>query len=282
MTKTNSPSLSFKPLLFLLRDTASAWNNDHASRLAAALSYYTIFSIAPLLIIAIAISALVFGQEAASNEIFEQIRGLVGDKGAQAIQAMVEGANKQDSGILATVVGLAALLIGASGAFSQLQDSLNTIWNVKAKPGFGIKGMIWTRFLSFSMVLVIAFILLVSLVITAAMAALGHYLGALLPVPSFIMQTATFMIAFATTAVLFTVIFKVLPDVHIQWKDVWIGGVVTSLLFSIGHLLIGLYLGHGSVGPTYGAAGSLIIILVRIYYSMVIVAEGNTKASSRR
>lgn len=258
----------------LTKDSAKAWSEDKASRLAAALSYYTIFSIAPLLVLAIAVAGLVFGRDAASNQLFGEIRGLVGDQGAQAIQTMVQSVNQKGGSILATLVGIATLLLGASGAFGQLQDALNTIWQVQPKPGLGIKGFLRTRFLSFSMVLVIGFLLLVTLVISAVLSALGHYLEGILPIPPAVMQLLNFTISFGVTALLFTLIYKVLPDVTVRWRDVWIGGVVTAFLFSVGRYLIGLYLGRGSVSSAYGAAGSLVLILLWIYYSAQILFFG--------
>jgi membrane protein len=268
------PSLNAKTIFAMLKQSAAAWSDDKASRLAAALSYYPIFSIAPLLIIAIAVVGLVFGQEAASNQVFQQIRGLVGDEGAKAIQTMVQSAHKSDGGIWATVIGVGTILLGASGAFGQLQDALNTIWQVKPKSGQGIKGFVRIRVISFSLVLVIGFMLLVTLVLSALMAGLGSYLEGILPIPSVALQALNFFISFSVTALLFTLIYKVLPDVTVKWKDVWIGGVVTALLFSLGRFLIGLYLGKGSVGSAYGAAGSLVIILLWIYYSSQILFFG--------
>ncbi|MBW8889645.1 MAG: YihY/virulence factor BrkB family protein [Fibrobacteres bacterium] len=263
-----------KTAFTLTKDSAKAWGEDKASRLAAALSYYTIFSIAPLLVLAIAVAGLVFGRDAASNQLFGEIRGLVGDQGAQAIQTMVQSVNQKGGSILATIVGIVTLLIGASGAFGQLQDALNTIWQVQPKPGLGIKGFLRTRFLSFSMVLVIGFLLLVTLVISAVLSALGHYLEGILPIPPALMQLLNFAISFGVTALLFTLIYKVLPDVTVRWRDVWIGGFVTAFLFSIGRYLIGLYLGRGSVSSAYGAAGSLVLILIWIYYSAQILFFG--------
>jgi len=273
-----------KTAFALAKDTAKSWSEDKASRLAAALSYYTIFSIAPLLVLAIAVAGLVFGRDAASNQLFGEIRGLVGDQGAQAIQAMVQSMNQKGGGILATIIGIATLLIGASGAFGQLQDALNTIWQVQPKPGLGIKGFLRTRFLSFSMVLVIGFLLLVTLVISAVLSALGQYLEGILPIPPAVMQLLNFAISFGVTALLFTLIYKVLPDVTVRWRDVWIGGFVTAFLFSIGRYLIGLYLGRGSVSSAYGAAGSLVLILIWIYYSAQILFFGAefTKVFAKR
>jgi membrane protein len=266
--------LNPKTALSLTKASAKAWSEDKASRLAAALSYYTIFSIAPLLVLAIAVAGIVFGREAASHQLFGEIRGLVGDQGAQAIQTMVQSVNQKGGSVLATIIGIATLLLGASGAFGQLQDALNTIWQVQPKPGQGIMGFLRTRFLSFSMVLVIGFMLLVTLVVSAALAAVSHYLEGILPIPAPVLQLINFAISFGVTALLFTLIYKVLPDVTVRWRDVWIGGMVTAFLFSIGRYLIGLYLGRGSVSSAYGAAGSLVILLLWIYYSAQILFFG--------
>ncbi len=258
----------------LLRDTYNSWSADKASRLAAALSYYTIFSIAPLLILVIAIAGWVFNKEAASTRIFDQVHSLVGEDGASIIKTMVESAGKSESTFFATAIGIIALLIGASGAFIQLQDALNSIWGVQAKHGHGLLIFIQKRLLSFSMVLVIGFMLLVSLVLSAILAGMGQFLNRVLPFPEVLLQIFNFVISFGVTALLFTLIFKVLPDVLVKWKDVWVGGVVTALLFSLGRYLIGLYLGRGSVSSAYGAAGSFVIVLVWIYYSSQILLFG--------
>jgi membrane protein len=258
----------------LVKETFSEWSKDKASRLAAALSYYTIFSVAPLLIIAVAVAGLVFGREAATRQLTAEAQGLLGPQGAEAIQTLLQNAGKTGAGIVATVVGIGTLLLGASGAFAQLQDALNTIWEVKPKPGRGIRGMLRDRFLSFSLVLAIGFLLLVSLILSAALAAVGKYLAGVLPLSSALMQGLNFALSFAATTFLFALIFKVLPDVRIRWRDVWIGAAVTALLFSIGRFLIGLYLGRSSVSSAYGAAGSLVVVLVWVYYSAQILLLG--------
>lgn len=258
----------------LIQETLKEWSNDKASRLAAALSYYTIFSIAPLLVIAIALASLVFGREAATNQVVGEIRGLVGEDGAQVIQTILQNASKTTSGVLATVIGIVTLLIGASGAFGQLQDSLNIIWEVKPREGRGFKGILRDRFLSFSMVLVIGFLLLVSLVLSAVLSGVGKYLSDVLPMSSVVLQAVNFVISLAVTSLLFALIFKVLPDAYVRWRDVWVGSVVTALLFSLGRFLIGLYLGRSSVSSAYGAAGSLVVILLWIYYSAQILFLG--------
>jgi membrane protein len=258
----------------LVKETFAEWSRDKASRLAAALSYYTIFSVAPLLIIAIAVAGLVFGREAATRQLAAEVEGLLGPQGAEVIQGLLQNASKTGAGIVATAVGVGTLLLGASGAFAQLQDALNTIWEVKPKAGRGVRGMLRDRFLSFSLVLAIGFLLLVSLVLSAALAAVGKYLAGILPVSSALMQGLNFALSFAVTTFLFALIFKVLPDVRIRWRDVWIGAAVTALLFSVGRFLIGLYLGRSSVSSAYGAAGSLVVLLVWIYYSAQILLLG--------
>jgi membrane protein len=258
----------------LLRDTYRSWSGDQTSRLAAALSYYTIFSVAPLLILVIAMAGWVFNKEEVSTHLFDQIRSLVGEDGASIIKTMVQRAGQSGNTFFATVVGLVALFIGSTGAFFQLQGALNTIWGVQAKHGHGVILFVRKRMLSFSMVLVIGFMLLVSLVLSALLAGMGQFLSRVLPFPGALLQAFNFVISFAVTSLLFTLIFKVLPDVLIKWKDVWVGGVATALLFSMGRYLIGLYLGRGSVSSAYGAAGSFVILLLWIYYSSQILLFG--------
>jgi len=263
-----------KTIISLLRETFTEWNEDKASRLAAALAYYTVFSLAPVLIIAIAIAGAVFGEEAARGEIVTQIQGLVGRDGAKFIETAIEGANKPRAGTIASLISIAVLLFGASGLFAQLQDSLNTIWEVQPKPGRGLIGILRDRFLSFTMVLGVGFLLLVSLVLSAGLSALVNFLGSLLPAIGALLQLANFVLSFAVTTLLFGLIYKVLPDVKIAWSDVWSGAIVTSLLFSIGRFALGLYLGNSSFGSTYGAAGSVVIILVWVYYAAQILFFG--------
>lgn len=221
----------------LLQETFKEWSEDKASRLAAALAYYTIFSIAPLLIIVIAIAGVVFGEDAARGQIVGQIQGLVGKDGAQFIQTAIQNANKPQTGAMASIISVVVLLVGATGLFTELQDSLNTIWEVKAKPGRGVNNMIRLRFLSFAMVIGIGFLLLVSLVISTGLAALVKYFGNILPGIDFLWRIVNFVLSFSITTALFGLIFKVLPDVKITWNDVFIGSVITSFLFSIGRFL---------------------------------------------
>ncbi len=267
--------MKIKTVFALLKETVAEWNKDKASRLAAALAYYTIFSLSPLLIIAIAIAGAVFGEEAARGEIVSQIQGLVGKEGAVFIQAAIENASKpQAGGGFASLVSIAILLFGASGLFAQLQDALNTIWEVQPDPKQGVASFIRTRFLSFSMVLGIGFLLLVSLVISAGLAAFVSYLSNLLPSVASLLQIANFVLGFVVTTILFGLIYKFLPDVKITWSDVLIGAAITSLLFSLGRYLLGMYLGNSSFGSTYGAAGSLVVILAWVYYAAQILFFG--------
>jgi membrane protein len=258
----------------LLRKTVQEWSEDKASRLAAALSYYTIFSLAPLLVIVISIAGLVFGEDAAQQQLVGQIEGLVGEEGAFAVQEMIAGASQTRDNVLAAVIGFIVLLFGAAGVFGQLQDALNTIWEVQPKDSRGILELIKDRFISFGMVLGIGFLLLVSLVVSAGLAALSNFLVGLLPAYEIIMQIISFVVSFAIVSLLFALLFKYLPDVKVAWKDVWLGAIVTALLFTIGKELIGLYLGRSAVASTYGAAGSLVVLLLWIYYSGQILFFG--------
>lgn len=266
--------MNFKTIWQLLKETFKEWSEDKASRLSAALAYYTIFSLAPLLIIVIAIAGSVFGEEAARGQIVGQIQGLVGTSGAEVIETAIENANQPATGTIASIISIIALLFGASGVFAELQDALNTIWEVTPKPGMGVKGFVRNRFLSFAMILGIGFLLLVSLVISAALAALNSYFSHLVPGVDFLWSIANFLISFGVITLLFAMIYRFLPDVEITWNDVWIGAAITSLLFVIGKSILGIYLGNSSFGSAYGAAGSLVIILAWVYYAAQILFFG--------
>ncbi len=267
-----------KALLDLLKQTVSEFGEDKAPQLAAALSYYTIFSIAPLLVIVIAIAGLAFGQDAAQNKIVDQITGVVGSDAANLIQTMIQNVNKPGAGTIATIIGGVTLLAGAAGVYGQLKNSLNTIWNIEPKPGpGGIKGVIsglLSQVLSFGMVLGTGFLLLVSLVLSAALAALGSWLGERLPIPSGVWELINAAVSFGVITLLFAAIYKFLPDVTIKWRDVLLGAAVTSLLFALGKFLIGLYLGKTVSASAYGAAGALVVLLLWIYYSAQILFFG--------
>lgn len=266
--------MNVKVILGLFQETFQEWSNDKASRLSAALAYYTIFSIAPLLIIVIAIAGAVFGDEAAKGQIFGQIQGLVGEAGAKLIQDAIKNASQPKQSAIASIISVIVLLFGATGLFTELQDALNTIWEVQPKPGRTVKNMVRVRVLSFAMILGIGFLLLVSLTTSTVLAALVAYFNNLLPGVDFIWRVVNFILSFVVTTVLFGLIFKVLPDVKITWSDVWIGAALTSVLFSLGRFLLGQYLGNGSFGSAYGAAGSIVVVIAWVYYAAQILFFG--------
>jgi membrane protein len=243
--------------------------------LGRALAYYTVFSLAPLLTISIAIAAVVFGQEAAQGQIFEQLRGLLGEASGRAVQDMVQNATaKPTAGVLATLISVAMLLFGASGVFGQLQASLNAIWGVKPKPGRGVLGLIQDRVLSFGFTLVVGFLLLVSLLLTAAIALIAEWIGGMMPSTETLTQVLNFILSLGLVTLLFAMMFKFLPDAEIAWRDVWIGAFLTAVFFGIGKFALGLYLGKSGVTSSYGAAGSLIVLLLWVYYSSQIFFLG--------
>jgi membrane protein len=262
----------------LLQDTVREWREDGANRLAAALAYYTTFSLAPLLVLIIAIAGLVGGREAAQTQTMAQVEDLLGAEGRDFIEEMIETASRPQTGIAATLIGAVTLLFGALGVFGELQNSLNTIWEVKPKPAKnlwdGIRRFVIKRLMSFTMVLGIGFLLLASLVISAALSALGEYIGTRWPLADLWLALINFVVSFLVITLLFAMIFKFLPEIKIAWKDVWLGAAVTSALFTLGKFLIGLYLGRSEVGTTFGAAGSLAILLIWIYYSSQILFFG--------
>jgi membrane protein len=262
------------PMVFwgLLRSSATEWLEDKAPRLGAALAYYTIFSLAPLLLIAIAVAGLVFDKKAARGQIVGQIQNMMGRQGAEAIESMLDSASRPEAGYTATGIGIVLLLFGATGLFGQLQDAMNTIWEVQPKPGRGIWGFVKDRFLSFSMVMGTVFLLLVSLVMSAGLAAMGSLMGDW--GTSRVGQIVNFVVSFAVISGLFAMIFRFLPDAKVAWRDVWLGSALTALLFTIGKTAIGLYLGHSSVASAYGAAGSLVVLLIWAYYSAQIFLFG--------
>jgi membrane protein len=258
----------------LLVQTAKDWSEDKVPRLGAALAFYTALSIAPLLVISLRVAALFFGNEAAAGEIERQGQAMIGQKGAEALQAMIENAHQENHGTLAAVLGIVTLLFGASGVFGQLQDSLNTIWEVQPKPGRGVWGFIRDRFLSFAMVMGCAFLLLVSLVVSAGLSAATKFTGSFGDDFQWIATLINFVVSFAVITGIFALTFKLVPDVKVAWHDVWIGAVITALLFVIGKFALGLYLGRSSMESSYGMAGSLIVLLVWVYYSAQIVFFG--------
>ncbi len=259
----------------LLADAYSDWSQDEVPRMGAALAYYTVLSLAPLLIIAIAIAGFAFGREAVQGQIMSQLGGQVGPQAADAIQSMIRGAGSQKStGVIATVLGAIALLFGATSLVSELRADMNKIWKVPALPDEGIEGEVKQRLYAFAIVLGSGFLLLVALILSTALQATSKYFGDVLPIPGFALQIINDLVALAVITVLFAALFKVLPRISLDWKDVWLGAAFTAILFSIGKILIGLYLGRAGFGSTFGAAGSLIILLVWIYYSAQIFFFG--------
>jgi membrane protein len=258
----------------MLKETAKKGMDDDVFSLGAALAYYTVFSLAPLLLIAISVAGLVYGRDAVQGRLVSEIQGVVGKQGAEAVQTMLAHDWRSGSGILPTVIGVVTILFGVSGVFGQLQSSLNKIWEVAPRPDRGIRGFLKVRFLSFGMVLGIGFLLLVSLVVSAALTAVSSYATGLLPGLSALFSVLSFIVSLVVVTLLFAMIFKYLPDARISWEDVWVGSAATALLFTIGKSLIGLYLGKSSVASTYGAAGSLVVLLLWVYYSSQLLFLG--------
>jgi membrane protein len=272
-------------LLPMLKDAASDWVDDGAMRLSSSLAYYAIFSLAPLLVIVISMAGLFFGEEAARGQLSEEISTLAGWRAGEAIQSAVQSSAAQKSGgVLATILSTAVLLFGASTVFAELKDALNTVWGVVVKPGRPFFTLVRDRFFSFSIVLAIGFLLLVSLIISVLLAALGVYMSGHIQLPPAVWKTWDFIISFVVVTGLFAMIFKLLPNVRLAWRDVWLGAIATSLLFSLGKLVIGYYLATSSVGSSFGAAGSVIVVLAWIYYSSCILFFGAelTKGYARR
>jgi membrane protein len=259
----------------LLKETFSDWTEDKAPRLAAALAYYTVFALAPLLLIAIAVAGFFFGREAATNQIGQQISGLLGQTTGDAVNEMVKVASaNKGGGVVATIIGVITLILAASGVFGELQDALNTIWEVQPKPGQGIMATVKQRFFSFTMVLGVGFLLLVSLIISAILGAVGNFVAGEQYAQTLIFKVINFVVSFGVTTLLFALIYKIVPDVKIHWGDVRIGAVATALLFTIGKAAIGWYLGRPSTTSTYGAAGSFVALLLWVYYSAQILFLG--------
>jgi len=262
-------------LLDLSRDSFASWKADYAPSMGAALAYYTVFSVAPLLLIVISVAGLVFGREAARGEIMGQLSGMMGADGAHAVQVMLESLNKPTQGVVASVVGLVLLLVGATTVFGELQDALDRIWRAPAREqDGGLLNLMRSRLLSFSMIMGIGFLLMVSLVISAALSALGEWWAPVFGGWATLAQAANFVFSFAMVTVGFAMIYKIMPRVSVQWRDVWVGAAVTALLFTVGKYLIGLYIGKSSVASGYGAAGSLVVVLVWVYYSAQIFLLG--------
>jgi membrane protein len=258
----------------ITKETALEWNEDDASRLAASLAFYTLLSLAPLLVIVVAIAGAVLGPEAARGQLAAELGGVMGLEAAKAVEAVLASARSPTGSVIGTLVGVVVLFIGASGVFGELQFALNRIWEVRSKPGRGILGEVKDRFFSFSMVLGVAFLLLVSLVLSALVSAVGRSFSSALPGGEVLWQAINFAFSFCLITALFALIFKYVPDVEIRWSDVWVGAAMTALLFTIGKSLLGVYLGKASFNSSYGAAGSLVVLVVWVYYSAQILFLG--------
>ena len=258
----------------LVKSAASSWIDDYAPSMGAALAYYTVFSIAPLLLIVISIAGLVFGEEAARGEIVSQLQGLMGADAAKAVEGLLESVNKPGKGIFATLFGIIVLLIGATTVFGELQDALDRIWRAPARQGSGLWNLLRARILSFGMILGVGFMLIASLVVSAGLSALGRWWAPLFGGWEFLLQFVNLAVSFALVTAIFAMIYKIMPRVNIEWHDVWIGAAVTSLLFTIGKFLIGLYIGKSGVASGFGAAGSLVVVFIWVYYSAQIFLLG--------
>jgi len=264
-----------KNLAILLKDTVLAWIDDYAPSMGAALAYYTVFSVAPLLLIVIAVAGLAFGDEAARGAVVEQIGGMVGEDGAKAIESMLVSLSAPAAGSLTALLSLLTLLVGATTVFAELQSALDRIWRVpeRKKPS-GLWELLRARVLSFGMILGIGFLLIVSLVASAALAALGRYWTPMGGEGELLGHLLDMILSFGMVTVVFAMIYKIMPHADVRWPDVWLGALVTAVLFTIGKLLIGLYIGKTGVATGYGAAGSLVIVLVWVYYSAQIFLLG--------
>jgi membrane protein len=263
-----------KELASMLEETARDWSNDNATRLAAALAYYSLLSVAPMLVLAVSLATLVFGDQAARGQLAAQLGEAVGPEAGRTLESLVLSARAVDGGTFSSVLSGAVLLVGASAVFAELQTSMNEIWKVEPKPGRGIRSFLRMRFFSFSMVLGVAFRLLVSLVLSAVLSAVGAYFADAPPGGAMLWEAANFAVSLAVISLLFALIFKVVPDVDVAFRDVRLGAFVTALLFSLGKYALGLYLGRESVASPYGAAGSLIVFVIWVYYAAQILFMG--------
>jgi membrane protein len=256
-----------------IRDTARDLKDDHAVRLAAGLSYYATLSLAPLLLLLLAVLGWFFNRESMGTELVAQMRSLVGDAGADIASNVIQKSNSGQKGA-ASIISFVILVLGASGLFVQLHDAVNVIWDVKAKPWHDLWGLLRTRLVSFGMLLVVAFLMLVSLSVSAALAVLNHYFVRRFPGADIFLMIAHNTASIVIFAIVFAALFKYLPDAIVSWRDVWIGAIVTAVLFTLGKVAIGIYLGHSSVASVYGAAGSIVAWLVWVYYSSLILLIG--------
>ena len=267
--------ISPKHFLQLFVKAAKAWRADYAQSMGAAISYYTVFSLAPLLVIIIALAGAIFGRDAVQGVIVAQFSGLIGQQAAGLVQSLVSHASDTGKGLVAGLISVAVLLLGATSVFTELQSDLDRIWHIpEAQKPSGVWSMIRTRLLSFGMILGLAFLLMVSLVVSAGVAAVGSWIGGLLPAWETVLQILNTLISLAVATVLFAMIFKLMPSAKIEWEDVWVGAFVTAVLFEIGKLLIGLYLGKSGLTEAFAAAGSVVVLLAWVYYAAQIFLLG--------
>jgi membrane protein len=256
-----------------LYETFNQWIADNAPMFGAALAFYSVFSLAPLLVIVIGVAGMVFGREAVQGEVVAQFSDLLGVEGARQVETVLRNASRPEDGAVATVLGVVTLFLGATAVFNQLKIALNTIWGVQSRVGY-LRSFFVDRLLSFAMVQCIAFLLLVSLVVSAALAAVSRHLQAYVPEMATLLLIAGFLVSLSVVTLLFAAIYKILPDARIAWADVWVGALATALLFTLGKYLIGLYLGRSTVASVYGAAGSLVVLLLWVYYSAQVFLLG--------
>ena len=268
------PRMSAKQVWGLVRASFAAWGEDYASSMGAALSFYTVFSVAPVLLIAIAVAGLVFDTDAAQQAVASQLTGLMGREAAAAVEALLQSARSPSGGVISTTVGVVVLLIGASAVFGELQDALNRIWRAPVPRPPGLWRLVTERLLSFGMILGVGFLLIVSLVVSAAIAAFGQWWGYAFSYQALVLEVINFVLSVGVITLAFALIYKLIPRVSVQWHDVWIGAAVTALLFTVGKSLIGFYLGKTGVASAFGAAGSLIVLLLWVYYSAQIFLLG--------
>jgi membrane protein len=264
-----------RPFVTVLRRALAGWWNDDVPRLGASLSYYTLFALAPILIVAIAIAGLAYGADAVRVEIVAQVQSLVGKEGGAAVKAMLEGASKPSNSIPATIAGVITFFLGATGAFLELQTALNAVWRVKPKQAQSfLRNLVQQRVISFALVVGVGFLLLTSLLVSAGLAAAYTYMGQRFPGVAIVWEAANVIVSLFVITLLFAMIYKVLPDVKLGWRDVWVGALVTAGLFTLGKFLIGLYLGTSTFASSYGAAGSVIVLLLWVYYSSQVILLG--------
>jgi membrane protein len=266
--------LTASSLWWVLKHALIGWWNDNVPRLGASLAYYTLFALAPILVVAIGLAGLVFGPDAVRGEVVGQIEGLVGRQGAEAVQSMIQGAAHPSASRIATAIGLITAFLGATGAFIELQTALNAIWRVQPRPGVSVLAFLKQRLISFGLVVGVGFLLLVSLLVNAALAAFNRYLGRLFPALTAFWEVSNVLVSLGVVTLLFAMVYQVLPDVRLRWRDVWVGALVTAGFFSIGKQAIGLYLGTSTLASSYGAAGSVVVLLVWVYYSAQVVLLG--------